>query len=210
MRRWVAGEVEFTLPDPAGAALRVTLEGVADALPLEGYDGVFHPAGQPGVRSFGDVFPLYVRQNVLASERLFEAAAAAGVRVAFASSSSIYGDADAYPTPESTTPAPISPYGITKLACEQLAHAYGSEFSLDVVTVRYFTIYGPRQRPDMAIHRFVRLMEADLPVTLYGDGTSQRDYTFYGDIVAGVTAAVNWVRGQDGFEETSDLFDELV
>ena len=95
-----------------------------DALELDGFDGVFHLAGQPGVASFGDVFPVYVRQNVLASQRLFEAAAAAGARVVFASSSSIYGDAASYPTPEDTIPRPLSPYGITKLACEHLAHAY--------------------------------------------------------------------------------------
>ena len=97
-----------------------------DTLELDGFDGVFHLAGQPGVASFGGVFPVYVRQNVLASQRLFEAAAAAGVRVVFASSSSIYGDAAAYPTPEDTIPRPLSPYGITKLACEHLARAYGA------------------------------------------------------------------------------------
>ena len=125
------------------------LDIAADSLVLDGFDGVFHLAGQPGVASFGGVFPVYVRQNVLASQRLFESAAATGVRVVFASSSSIYGDAERYPTPEDTIPRPLSPYGITKLACEHLAGAYGSEFGLDVVTVRYFTIYGPRQRPDM-------------------------------------------------------------
>ncbi len=109
------------------------LDLVEDALDLDGVDGVFHLAGQPGVASFGSVFPIYVRQNVLASQRLFEAAADVGVRVTFASSSSVYGDAAAYPTPEDTAPRPIAPYGITKLACEHLARAYGVEFGLDVV-----------------------------------------------------------------------------
>ena len=102
-----------------------------DELDLTGVDGVFHLAGQPGVRSFGDVFPVYVRQNVLASERLFAAAASAGARTVLASSSSIYGDAETYPTREDAMPRPLSPYGITKLACEHLAHAYGREFGLD-------------------------------------------------------------------------------
>src|SRR5436309_9195109 len=97
-------------------------------LDFTGYDGVFHLAGQPGVRSFGNVFPLYLRRNVLASQRVFEAAARDGVRVVFASSSSVYGLAERYPTPESTPPRPLSPYGITKLTCEQLADAYRRQF----------------------------------------------------------------------------------
>src|SRR3954463_11135134 len=109
-----------------------------DELDLAGFDGVFHLAGQPGVRSFGDVFPLYLRRNVLASQRLFEAAARDGVRVVFASSSSIYGDAEAYPTSENVPPRPVSPYGITKLTCEHLADAYARHFGLDVVVLRYF------------------------------------------------------------------------
>src|ERR687888_1060514 len=124
-----------------------------DDLDFTGLDGVFHLAGQPGVRSFGDVFPLYLRRNVLASQRVFEAAARDGVRVVFASSSSVYGAAERYPTPEETVPRPLSPYGITKLACEHLADAYAREFGLDVVVVRYFNAFGPRQRPDMAFTR---------------------------------------------------------
>ena len=129
------------------------LDLAEEDLDLDGVDGVFHLAGQPGVRSFGEVFPLYVRRNVLATQRVFEAAAAAGVRVVFASSSSVYGEAEAYPTPEDAQPQPISPYGITKLACEQLAHAYATSFGLDAVALRYFTVYGPRQRPDMFFRR---------------------------------------------------------
>src|SRR5213078_2022572 len=110
-----------------------------DELDFAQLDGVFHLAGQPGVRSFGDVFPLYLRRNVLASQRVFEAAARDGARVVFASSSSIYGAAERYPTPEDTEPRPLSPYGITKLTCEHLARAYARGFGLDVVTLRYFT-----------------------------------------------------------------------
>jgi nucleoside-diphosphate-sugar epimerase len=167
-----------------------------DDLALDGLDGVFHLAGQPGVASFGSVFPVYVRQNVLASQRLFEAAAASGTRVVLASSSSIYGDAERFPTPEETTPAPISPYGITKLACEHLGRAYGKEFDLDVVTVRYFTIYGPRQRPDMAFTRMVSCLAEGRPFELYGDGTQSRSFTFVDDAVEATIAAME--RGQAG------------
>jgi UDP-glucuronate 4-epimerase len=161
-----------------------------DELGLDGLDGVFHLAGQPGVASFGRVFPVYVRQNVLASQRLFEAATAANVRLVLASSSSIYGDAAAYPTPEDTIPRPLAPYGITKLACEHLAGAYGSEFGLDVVTVRYFTIYGPRQRPDMAFTKMVSCLVEGRPFELYGDGSQSRSFTYVDDAVDATIAAM--------------------
>ena len=131
------------------------LDLAVDDLELDGVDGVFHLGGQPGVRSFGDVFDVYARNNLVASRRVFEAAARAGVRVVFASSSSIYGDAERYPTAEDVEPRPISPYGITKLGCEHLARAYAQGFGLDVVVLRFFTFYGPRQRPDMAFARIV-------------------------------------------------------
>jgi UDP-glucuronate 4-epimerase len=161
-----------------------------DALPLDGFDGVFHLAGQPGVASFGGVFPVYVRQNVLASQRLFEEAVAAGARVVVASSSSVYGDAETYPTPEDVVLRPISPYGITKLACEQLAGAYGSEFGLEFATVRYFTIYGPRQRPDMAFTRMVTYLAEGRPFELYGDGSQSRSFTYVEDAVDATIATM--------------------
>jgi len=161
-----------------------------DQLELERLDGVFHLAGQPGVASFGAIFPVYVRQNVLASQRLFEAAAAAGVRVTFASSSSIYGDAAAYPTPEDAPARPLAPYGITKLACEHLAQAYATEFALEVVVVRYFTIYGPRQRPDMAFTKMVSRLAEGRPFELYGDGTQSRSFTYVDDAVEATMAAM--------------------
>ena len=166
------------------------LDLAADALELDGFDGVFHLAGQPGVASFGDVFPVYVRRNVIASQRLFEAAAAAGVRVVLASSSSVYGDAERYPTPEDTVPRPLSPYGITKLACEHLAGAYGSEFGLQVVTVRYFTIYGPRQRPDMAFTKMVSCLAEGRAFELYGDGSQSRSFTYVDDAVEATIRAM--------------------
>jgi UDP-glucuronate 4-epimerase len=160
-------------------------------LDLGGVDGVFHLAGQPGVRSFGDVFDEYVRRNLLASRRVFEAAARAGVRVVFASSSSVYGDAERYPTPEETTPRPISPYGVTKLGCEHLAYAYAKGFALDVVTLRYFTVYGPRQRPDMAFARVVEALAAGTRFEVYGDGYQSRAFTFVDDAVDATVAAID-------------------
>jgi len=154
-----------------------------DEVDFAGLDGVFHLAGQPGVRSFGDVFPLYLRRNVLASQRVFEAAARDGARVVFSSSSSVYGAAERYPTSESTVPHPLSPYGITKLACEQLAAAYVREFDLDCVTLRYFNAFGPRQRPDMAFSRIVFALAAGTHFDLYGDGEQSRGWTYVSDVV---------------------------
>jgi nucleoside-diphosphate-sugar epimerase len=169
---------------------------VEDELDLSGVDGVFHLAGQPGVRSFGGVFPTYVRQNVVASQRLFEAAVVGGARLVLTSSSSVYGDAAAYPTTEDTVPRPLSPYGITKLAAEHLAYAYGSEFGLGYVTLRYFTIFGPAQRPDMAFTRMVTALAERRPFELYGDGTQSRSFTFVGDAVEATIAAME--RGAAG------------
>ena len=166
-----------------------------EALDLVGVDGVFHLAGQPGVRSFGDVFPLYVRRNLLATHRVFEAAAAAGVRVVFASSSSVYGDAEAYPTAEDAVPQPISPYGITKLSCEQLARAYATGFGLDAVALRYFTVYGPRQRPDMFFRRVCDALLDGGSVEIYGSGEQSRSFTEVGDAVDATIAAMERAPG---------------
>jgi nucleoside-diphosphate-sugar epimerase len=166
------------------------LDLAEDELALDGFDGVFHLAGQPGVRSFGAVFEDYVRRNLLATQRVFERAAAAGVRVVFASSSSVYGEVESYPTPEDVQQAPISPYGITKLGCEQLAHAYAKGFGLDAVVLRYFTVYGPRQRPDMAFARVVDALARAATFELYGDGMQSRSFTYVADAVAGTIAAM--------------------
>jgi nucleoside-diphosphate-sugar epimerase len=175
------------LKEENAAAFEVArLDLAEDVLALDGFDGVFHLAGQPGVRaSFGD-FDLYVRRNVLATQRVFESAARAGARVVFASSSSVYGDAERYPTPEDTEPKPISPYGITKLACEHLAYAY----KLDAVLLRYFTVYGPRQRPDMAFARVVDALARGAAFELYGDGSQSRSFTYVADAVAATIAAM--------------------
>ena len=169
--------------------LRVDLAD--DGLGLDGVDGVFHLAGQPGVRSFGEAFPLYLRRNVLATQRVFQSAAEAGVRVVFASSSSVYGDAERYPTPEDTHPQPISPYGITKLACEQLAHAYAVSFGLEAVALRYFTVYGPRQRPDMFFRRVCDVLAGGGRFEIYGTGEQSRSFTEVADVVAATIAAMD-------------------
>jgi nucleoside-diphosphate-sugar epimerase len=159
------------------------LDLAEDELDLSGLDGVFHLAAQPGVRSFGDVFPLYLRRNVLASQRLFEAAARDGVRVVVASSSSVYGAAERYPTPEDTPLRPTSPYGITKVACEHLAEAYAAAFGLDAVVLRYFNAFGPRQRPDMAFTRICFALAEGGSFDLYGDGAQTRGWTYVSDVV---------------------------
>src|SRR5215467_12698890 len=166
---------DVELKEENARGLDVTrLDLAEDDLDFEGSDVVFHLAGQPGVQSFGVVFPTYLRRNVLASQRVFEAAARDGARVVFASSSSIYGAAERYPTPEDTEPRPLSPYGITKLACEQLAAAYAREFGLDCVTLRYFNAFGPRQRPDMAFARIASALVSGARFDLYGDGGQSR------------------------------------
>jgi UDP-glucuronate 4-epimerase len=171
------------------------LDLTVDELDFAGIDAVFHLAGQPGVRSFGDVFDVYLRRNVLASQRLFEAAARDGVRVVFASSSSVYGEPDTFPTPETTLPRPMSPYGITKLACEHLARAYARSFDLDVVVLRYFNAFGPRQRPDMAFTRIAFALAEGRPFDLYGDGLQSRSFTYVSDVVAATLAALHGGNG---------------
>jgi len=168
---------------------------VADPVSFAGADGVFHLAGQPGpARSF-DNFPLYVRQNIDAAERVFAAAARDGVRVVFASSSSVYGDVGRFPTPEDAPPVPLSPYGVTKLAAEHLAQALSRSQGLDVVMLRYFSVFGPRQRPDMAFTRIVRALSTGEPFDLYGDGGQTRSWTYVDDAVEATIAAMNQGRG---------------
>ena len=158
---------------------------------LEGVDTVFHLAGQPGVRaSWGENFGIYLDQNVRATQRLLEACREASIgRFVYASSSSIYGDAERFPTTEEDLPAPISPYGVTKLAGEHLSRLYYRAYGLPTVALRYFTIYGPRQRPDMAFNRFIAAALEGRPVTVFGDGEQVRDFTYVADIVAATIAA---------------------
>jgi UDP-glucuronate 4-epimerase len=163
---------------------------------VEGADGVFHLAAQPGVRgSWGGTFAIYVRENILATQRLFEAAARAKVRIVMASSSSVYGNAEEYPTREDTSPRPASPYGVSKLACESLAQTYSECFGLDVVALRYFTVYGPRQRPDMAFSRIIFALLEGRAFRVFGTGEQSRDFTYVDDAVAATLAAMNGRQG---------------
>jgi nucleoside-diphosphate-sugar epimerase len=162
---------------------------------LEGVDAIFHLAGQPGVRASWEDFGLYVERNLLATQRLFEAAAPRGIRVVFASSSSVYGDAERYPTAEDDTPRPIAPYGVTKLACEQLAAAYAAQRGLDHVALRYFTVFGPRQRPDMFFTRLLGALAGGERVEVYGDGLQSRSFTYVSDVVRATELALEKGRG---------------
>jgi UDP-glucuronate 4-epimerase len=159
---------------------------------VRGTDGVFHLAAQPGVReSWGSEFAIYARDCIVATQRLLEACRAADVpRLVYASSSSVYGNAARLPVDETAVPRPISPYGIAKHAGEQLCSAYETGFGLPVVMIRYFTVYGPRQRPDMAFHRFIKSALTGAPIPVYGDGSQSRDFTYVDDAVAGTVAAM--------------------
>lgn len=161
-----------------------------DAL-LTGVTHVFHLAAQAGVRkSWGRDFRIYTENNVDASQHLLEACTRHPLhRFVYASSSSLYGDAAPIPMREDALPQPLSPYGVTKLAAEQLCHLYHVNHGVPATSVRYFTVYGPRQRPDMAFHRFIRAALTDQPITLYGDGEQTRDFTFVADAVAATMAA---------------------
>lgn len=157
----------------------------------EGLTHVFHLAAQAGVRkSWGRDFRTYTVNNVEATQILLEALVGRPVeRVVYASSSSVYGDAAAIPMSEDALPQPVSPYGVTKLAAEQLCHLYHVNHGVPAVSLRYFTVYGPRQRPDMAFHRFFRAAIEGRPITIYGDGGQTRDFTFVADAVAATLAA---------------------
>ena len=148
-------------------------------------DYVFHQAAQAGVRySWGMSFDAYTRNNILATQRLLEACRNTGIKkFIYASSSSVYGDVETLPMKETDTPQPVSPYGVSKLAAEHLCYLYHKNFSVPTVSLRYFTVYGPRQRPDMAFNKFIKAILMDREIEVYGDGNQTRDYTFISDAV---------------------------
>ena len=154
------------------------------------FDQIIHLAARAGVRPSLEEPALYQRVNVEGTVNLLEAARLSGVKkIIAASSSSVYGVNSKVPFAESDPIFnPISPYAASKLACEALGHVYHHVYGMDVVMLRFFTVYGPRQRPDLAIHKFARLMEAGKPLPVFGDGTTARDYTYIGDILDGVLA----------------------
>jgi UDP-glucuronate 4-epimerase len=178
----------------------VFLEADLVGAPLDGLaamsDGVFHLAARPGVRgSWGPTFEAYVRDNLLATQHVFEAAAAAGTRVVYASSSSVYGNAPGYPTSEDAPLLPVSPYGATKVCCERLAYAYAESKGLDAVGLRYFTVYGPRQRPDMAVQRIANAVATGGRFEVYGGGGQSRDITYVDDAVSATIGAMEAAPG---------------
>jgi len=188
----------------------------------EDVDIVFHLAGQPGVRrSWGRQFEVYLNENLLTTQLLLEAVKEVEVnRFVYASSSSIYGDAERFPTPESEPPRPVSPYGVTKLAGEHLCHLYFSRFGVPTVALRYFTVFGPRQRPDMAFTRFIEAARQGSEVEIFGDGLQSRDFTFVEDAVSATVAAAEKGRPGEAYNvaggaqatvlEVLDLLGELL
>jgi nucleoside-diphosphate-sugar epimerase len=170
----------------AGDLVQDDLRGLLDDV-----DAVVHLAGEPGVpASWGTAFITYVERNVIATQRLLEAAANAGVpKFVYASSSSVYGAEDR-PLVESAVPRPLSPYGASKLAGEVLVGAYAQQRGLSTVALRYFSVFGPRQRPDMAMHRFIEALLDRRPLPVFGDGRQARDFTFVEDVVAATAAAL--------------------
>ncbi|WP_394833820.1 NAD-dependent epimerase/dehydratase family protein [Pendulispora rubella] len=175
--------------------------GTADLEPvLDGAEVIFHQAAQPGVRaSWGRTFDAYLRDNVLATQRLLEAAKSRRGspvrRVVYASSSSVYGNIDELPMRESSVTRPFSPYGVTKLAAEHLCELYRMNHGIPTTSLRYFTVYGPRQRPDMAFHKFIVAARRGEKIPLFGDGEQTRDFTFVGDVVEANIAAMNATEG---------------
>ncbi|WP_319578624.1 NAD-dependent epimerase/dehydratase family protein [uncultured Methanospirillum sp.] len=161
---------------------------------------VFHLAAQAGVRaSWGSSFDRYTHDNIIATQRLLEwyKDKKELKKFVYASSSSVYGDASVYPVSEKVIPQPISPYGVTKLAAEHLCHLYYVNYGVPTVSLRYFTVYGPRQRPDMAIHKFMRAIVDGKEIEIYGDGTQMRDFTYVDDVIrANILAAEKGVPGE--------------
>jgi UDP-glucuronate 4-epimerase len=158
---------------------------------LDGVDVVYHLAAQPGVRAgWGSEFEVYVEDNVLSTQRLLQAARECDLeRFVLASSSSVYGQSARFPTVEDERPAPLTPYGVTKLAAEHLCRLYFRDCGVPTVVLRYFSIFGPRQRPDMAFSRFIRAALDGEPIEIYGDGRQERDFTFVDDAVEATVAA---------------------
>jgi UDP-glucose 4-epimerase len=176
---------------PGFSFIESTIQGADLDRLLDGVTHVFHLAAQAGVRkSWGHDFQVYTANNIEATQVLLEACVGKPLhRLVYASSSSIYGDAATIPMREDAVPHPLSPYGVTKLAAEHLCHLYNANHRVPATSVRYFTVYGPRQRPDMAFNRFLKAARRGDPIAVFGDGGQTRDFTFVTDAVAGTIAA---------------------
>ena len=181
---------------PAFTFVQEDLNDVDPVALLRGKTACFHLAAQAGVRaSWGDYFSEYLARNVMATQRLLEACKAEGVRenlrrFVYSSSSSVYGDQDQLPVTEQALPQPRSPYGVTKMAAEHLCVLYSMNFGVPTSSLRYFTVFGPRQRPDMAFRIFIEKALDGQPFPVYGDGSQTRDFTYVGDAVRSNLLAV--------------------
>lgn len=165
---------------------------------LDGVDYVFHQAAQAGVRaSWGKDFEIYTENNIKATQQLLEACRMRPIkRLIYASSSSVYGDVKEFPMRETMFLQPVSPYGVSKLAAEHLCVLYWKNFNVPTISLRYFTVYGPRQRPDMAFNKFIKAIMKGEPIRIYGDGKQTRDFTFVADAVdANISAMTNGTPG---------------
>jgi UDP-glucose 4-epimerase len=171
-------------------------------------DVICHLAGQPGVRSsWGRQFDIYTRNNILASQRVLEAALSAGrTPVVYASSSSVYGNLETMPLAEEMRPAPVSPYGVTKLAAEHLCCLYSAMYGLPTVSLRLFTVFGPRQRPEMAFSRFLNAVKTNEEILIYGDGEQTRDFSYVGDVVKAFQLSVDFILSERGQQEEGWVF----
>ena len=179
--------IAHLLSDPNFKLIKGNIQLLDWQILLEDVQVVYHQSAQAGVRaSWGQGFRTYTEQNINATQVLLEAAKDSKYlkRLVFASSSSVYGDAEILPTHEEICPQPVSPYGVTKLAAERLCGLYYKNFGVPCVALRYFTVYGPRQRPDMAFHKFFKSVIEDQVIPIYGDGRQTRDFTFISDVVA--------------------------
>lgn len=188
---------------------------------LKDVNYIFHMAAQAGVRSsWGDSFSIYTNNNILATQRLLEAAKDIPIKkFIIASSSSVYGDAKEFPLREDMIVKPISPYGVSKLAAENLCFLYWKNYGVPTVSLRYFTVYGPRQRPDMAFHKFINAILESKEIEVYGDGNQTRDFTYISDIVEATVSAIDAPDGEIfnigggsrvGLNEAINIIEELM
>jgi nucleoside-diphosphate-sugar epimerase len=192
--------ISSLLRDPRFRLVDESLTHIDLKRAIDGASVVFHLAAQPGVRkSWGVEFEQYIEHNVRATQMLCEAMKGSGVRLVYSSSSSVYGETAQLPMREDHPTRPLSPYGVTKLAGEALCLLYAANHGLPVACLRYFTVYGPRQRPDMAFHRFIRAMLAGEPIDVYGSGTQTRDFTFVKDAVDANLAAAAYTGNETVF-----------
>ena len=173
----------------------------------DGVDLIVHLAGKAGVRPSIEDPAGYIRANIVATQNILDIMKEKGIRkMAFASSSSVYGNSKEIPFSESMDVSnPISPYAATKKACELINHTYHHLYGTGIINMRFFTVFGPRQRPDLAIHKFTRLIREGKPIPMYGDGSSARDYTYIDDTLQGITGAINYLFNNEGVYETVNL-----